>query len=218
MKPSFAADARELFDMSPMQDRRRYRRVLLELGGRFLDEHNEEHPLKTDEISCGGASIVSAHRPEEGSNIVCYIDEFARITGTVIRHTSRGFVVSFNIPDHKRDKLADRLVWLINVDPLGLDEDRTETRYPVSGPCVVQRMDGSRIDCRVLDISLSGAGFQTNDRPPRMGEIIHAGSLRGEVVRRERGFFAIQFIAPRHEEQTRLDELRDRHRKRFESL
>ncbi len=194
----------------------RFRSVPLKLGGRFLDAFSEEHALLTREISCGGATIVSKARPGINSQIVCYIDDFARIAGRVVQHNPEGFVMSFDAPQNKREKLADRLVWLLNAGRLGLAEERAETRIPVSAPCQVKRADGSRMNCRVLDMSLSGASFETSDRLPYLEELVRAGTVVGRVVRVEKRLFAVHFLAPSNPEQERLKALRERVKERIE--
>lgn len=196
----------------------RYKSVSLKLKGKFLDSLNEEHRLVTEDVSCGGATIMAKHRPDIGDNIVCYIDDFARIAGTVAKHTGTGFTLAFAAPQQKRERLADRLVWLLNAERLGLSEDRRETRIPVSAPCKVIRKDGETIECRVLDISLSGANFESDTITPQMDEVVRAGGVIGTVVRREKRMFAIQFITPKDPEQERLDALKDRVKNRLEKI
>ena len=205
-------------ESDPLSRLQRFRSVPLKLGGRFLDSCSEEHALLTREVSCGGATIVSKARPGVDSQIVCYIDDFARIAGRVVHQTSDGFVMAFDAPENKREKLADRLVWLLNAERLGLSEERAETRIPITAPCQVTRSDGSRINCRVVDISLSGASFETTDSLPKLEEIVRAGTLAGTVVRRDRKFFAIHFITPTDPERERLKALREKVNERIQSI
>jgi hypothetical protein len=138
--------------------------------------------------------ITSETRPDDGANIVCYFDELGRVAAEVIRNTPDGFAVRFKTSDHKRDKLADLLTWLINRERLDLHEDRKADRFPAGGPALVERSDGRQIQCRVIDISLTGASFATEAPPPLMGEQISTGNLKGEVVRSESGKFAIRYL------------------------
>ncbi len=205
-------------ESDPLSRLQRFRSIPLKLGGRFLDSCSEEHALLTREVSCGGATIVSKARPGVDSQIVCYIDDFARIAGRVVKLTSDGFVMAFDAPVNKREKLADRLVWLLNAERLGLSEERAETRIPITAPCQVLRSDGSRINCRVVDISLSGASFESTDSLPKLEEIVRAGTLAGTVVRRDRKFFAIHFITPTDPERERLKALSKRVKERIQNI
>lgn len=181
------------------KDRRRNRRIEIEIKGRFLDEKSEDNSLVTKNISCGGALIDSCNRPPIGARIVCYLDNLGRVSASVTRRTETGFAVQFHTTQHKRDKLADKLIWLINRDPYNLKDERRAPRYAAGGPALVRRADGRDIQCRVIDISLTGASFHTDAPRPAVGEVVKAGNLRGEVVRCEDKLFAIRYLLKQNE-------------------
>lgn len=174
-------------------DRRRHQRVKLNLNGRFLYD-GMDHSLRTLDISCGGASLEAVITPSPGDNIVCYFDDLGRVTGTVVRQVGNGFAVVFEATPHKRDKLADRLVWLVNHKAYDLQDERNAPRRAASGPALVIRANGSRLQCRVIDISLTGAAFEVSGPLPIIGEQVRVGSLIGEVVRAQSNEFAIRFL------------------------
>ncbi|MEP0313687.1 MAG: PilZ domain-containing protein [Hyphomonas sp.] len=180
------------------QDRRKYQRVDLELGGCFLDDASEDHQLITENLSCSGAYLRAATVPEAGANVICYFDDLGRVAGTVVRTSKDGFAVEFNVVPHKRKKLADRLSWLINKDLIEVPEQRAAARFPTGGPAFIGRKDGLQIPCTVVDISLTGASFETNGQfqPPPIGEVVTAGNLRGRVVRSGENEFAVNFLRP----------------------
>ncbi len=188
------ASGAKMTEASPRKDKRRNHRVQLRTGGRFLNENSEDHGLLTVNISCGGALVISTHQPEIDARIVCYIDDLGRVSAQVVRRTSDGFAMKFQTSQRKRDKLADKLTWLINRDRLGLKEERKAPRYATRGPAIVVREDGREVQCRVVDISLTGASFETEGPAPFVGEPVKAGNLAGEVVRRTRTGFAIRYI------------------------
>lgn len=192
-KPQSTLASASAFTKS-QSDRRQHKRVELDLSGRFLNAESEDHPLSTINMSCSGAMIRAAARPAVDSQIVCYFDELGRVSANVIRHTADGFAVRFNVTDHKRDKIADRLTWLLNKDRLELPDDRGSSRYDAGGPALIALQDGRQIQCRVVDISLSGASFETDGELPKMGEEVLAGNLRGHVVRVLQNCFAIRYI------------------------
>ena len=174
-------------------DRRRHHRVSLTLGGRFL-YNGSDHTFLTDNISCGSANLEAACVPPVGTKIVCYFDELGRVAAEVTRLTEKGFAVQFNAPQHKTDKLADRLVWLLNHEKYELKDERKSPREGTIGPALVTRKNGSKIQCRVIDISLAGAAFEFDGPVPIVGEHVRVGTLKGEVVRAVTGEFAIRFI------------------------
>ncbi len=165
------------------RDRRSFKRVELRLTGRFLTDHSEDHAL-----------ILSPVPPESGQQIVCYFDDLGRVVAQVVRRTSDGFAVHFNTSTLKRDKLADRLTWLLNKDTLGLEEDRGATRYAATGQAIVILQDGSQLQCRLTDISLTGAAFEALGTPPYVGDRVHTGNLLAEVVRVAGKKFAVRYL------------------------
>ena len=174
-------------------DRRRHYRVSLKLNGRFLHD-GTDHTFLTQNISCGGANVESAAVPNIGTRVVCYFDDLGRVSGEVIRLTDDGFAVAFQTPQHKRDKLADRLVWLLNHKKYDLEDERSSPRKAAGGPALITRANGTKLQCRVIDISLTGAAFEFDGPVPIVGENVRVGSLQGEVVRAISGEFAIRFL------------------------
>lgn len=174
-------------------DRRRHYRVSLKLNGRFLHD-GSDHTFLTQNISCGGACVESAAIPQIGTRVVCYFDDLGRVSAEVIRITDDGFAVSFQTPQHKKDKLADRLVWLVNKKKYDLEDERSSPRKAAGGPALITRPNGTKLQCRVIDISLTGAAFEFDGPVPIVGENVRVGSLLGEVVRAVSGEFAIRFL------------------------
>jgi len=67
----------------------------------------------------------------------------------------------------KRDKLAAQLTWLANRDILNLPEDRRHDRIVPRNPIAVLTLeDGTKMTCRIIDLSLSGAAIAAENRPP----------------------------------------------------
>ncbi len=177
----------------PKPDRRRHYRVALGLRGRFMFD-NADHSLQTVDISCGGAKVRSEVMPAEGDPVVCYFDDLGRVSAQVVRHLDDGFAVSFDASTHKRDKLADRLIWLINHKKFNLTDERAAPRKAAGGPALVTRSDGTKLQCRVIDISMTGAAFEHEGAIPVIGERVRAGTITGEVVRSVSNEFAIRFL------------------------
>lgn len=176
------------------RDRRGFKRVDLKLTGRFLVGDNQDYEMHTSNMSCDGAFIVSSEAPGIDQQIVCYFEDVGRVVANVVRHTPDGFAVRFHTSPHKRDKLADRLTWLINRDKLGLEEDRGTARYRASGEALVNLSGGRQLRCSVTDISLTGAAFEAHGKPPFVGEKVSVGNLVGEVVRVTSNTFAVRYI------------------------
>ena len=198
---SALAQDHTIFRQNPKlrKDHRRHRRVKIRLQGRFLNDASEEHSIVCLNISSGGACFASMSVPDIGTQIVCYLDELGRIVGKVIRHTDDGFAIAFKTSQIKRDRIADKLIWLVNKDRLGLAEERGAQRFAAEGPALITRQDGRSLQCRVVDISLTGAGFECDGPSPKVGEMISVGSITAEVMRATPKGFGVRFVRPAQE-------------------
>ena len=186
---------KHLGEPGSIRDRRRAQRIDLVLTGRFMTSDQEDYGMQTRNVSCGGALFLSAHKPQPGERVVCYIDGLGRVDGYVARVTDDGFAAAFRTTDYKRDKIADKIIWLANKDELDLQEERGAKRFVTrSGPVILQRENGRKIQCRVIDISLTGAGLETDGPMPFIGEIVSTDNFKGEVMRSDEKSFGIRFI------------------------
>ena len=174
-------------------DRRRYRRVPIRVLGRFMREDKEEYPCQVVNMSAGGMAMLSPAQCYEGERIVAYLENFGRVEGIVIRCVDGGIAVRIVASKYKREKIANLLTWLINRESLGLNEERKHERVVPRNPLSKLILpNGDVFDCRVIDVSLSGASIAIATKPPLQTEVI-LGRMRGRVVRHHDTGVAIQF-------------------------
>jgi PilZ domain len=57
--------------------------------------------------------------------------------------------------------------------------------------------NGVNLTCRIIDMSQSGAGIATDQRPP-IGALVILGKVQGSVVRHLEDGFAIEFKRLQH--------------------
>jgi hypothetical protein len=177
-------------------DRRRHKRIAVELLGRFMRENKEEHACRLINISAGGAAIqpIAPAAMSIGERVVAFFDHIGGIEGTVVREFDGGFAIKLSATQHKREKLAATLTWLANRSELsGIDERRHDRIVPKSGRQQVHLPDGGVLECHILDISISGASVGTRARPP-IGTEVTLGKLHARVVRHHAHGFGVQFI------------------------
>jgi hypothetical protein len=175
-------------------DRRRHKRVPLTLLGRFMRANKLEYPCKLNDISVGGASMMSPVQLRPDERIIAYFDHIGGIEGTVARVFDGGFAMKLIATPHKREKLAAQLTWLINRHEIPSIDARRHERIatpPRSMPLKLD--DGLTIECRVLDFSLSGAAVETTARP-RLGTEVILGKLRARVIRHHETGLGLQFL------------------------
>lgn len=175
-------------------ERRRHVRFPITLLGRFMRANKLEYPCKLLDISVGGANIYAPVEVHEGERIVAYFDHIGGIEGTVVRTYEGGFGIAIAATKHKREKLAAQITWLVNRHELTLSDTRRHERIAVTDKSLPLKLaEGIVIQCRVLDISLSGASVATEARPP-FGSEVTLGKLRGRVVRHHGHGIGIQFL------------------------
>ena len=178
----------------PADERRLSNRYSLTLLGRFMRETKQEYPCKLVDISLDGASMMSPVTVERGEKIVAYFDHIGALEGNVVRRYDGGFAMSLIVTAQRREKLAQRLNELVakgSAPPVS--ERRTELRRSVSEKSQIRLEDGTSIDCRVLDISISGASLETTARPP-VGSELTLGKMRCQTVRHTSNGIAISFL------------------------
>lgn len=177
-------------------DRRRHKRIGVELLGRFMRQNKQEHPCKLIDISAGGAAIkpMSTVAVAIGERVVAFFDHIGGIEGAVVREYDGGFAFRLIATQHKREKLAATLTWLANRSELDSAEERRHERLaPKSGRQQLQLAEGILLECEVLDFSVSGASIGTPARPVLGTEVV-LGKLRARVVRHHAQGFGVQFI------------------------
>lgn len=176
------------------KDHRKYARFPLTLLGRFMRENKQEYPCKLGNISVSGAAVYSPVDIDEGERIIAYFDHLGGVEGKVARLFDGGFALEFNATRHKKEKLAAQITWLLNKSELRGIEERRHERVKVSDKYLTLKLDeGIAIECRVMDVSLSGAAVETNARPP-VGVDVLLGKLRCRVIRHLENGVGLQFL------------------------
>lgn len=175
------------------KDFRRHFRVCVSLTARCMFEDRREMTCRVRDMSVGGAAIESPVQGDLRERVVAYVDEIGRIEGRIVRRFPGGFALSWEATPTRRDKLADRLTWIVNRVQLDtIDERRHDRRVPVHPWSRLVLGDGTEVRCRVLDVSFSGAAVDAELRAP-IGAPVFLGRMRGRIVRSSAGSIAIEF-------------------------
>ena len=183
----------------PLSDeRRRHQRVKVALLGRYMLSSHREYPCQSLDMSPGGLSLIAPVPAAEGERVVVYLDHIGRVEGNMVRSIPNGFAMTVGATIRKRDKLAAQLTWLANRGVLGLPEDRRHERLaPKNARSMLITEDGVEHECRVLDVSLSGAALNiTLDLP--IGTPVTLGRSQARVVRHFEKGLAIEFSRPQN--------------------
>jgi hypothetical protein len=173
----------------------RFQRVQVSVLGRYMLADRREFPCQILEMSPGDALIIAPASGLNGERIVAYVDHVGRIEGTILDQIEGGFLMDIAASPRKRDKMAAQLTWLANKDILNLPEDRRHERVvPDIRHSTVVLDDGRRYNCKIIDISLSGAAIELDVRPA-MGTPVTLGRMRARVVRHFQNGVAVEFAS-----------------------
>lgn len=164
------------------------------LLGRFMRANRQEYPCKLVDVSAGGGAMMSPVTVELGEKIVAYFDVIGGVEGKVVRNFEGGFAIEFSATQHRREKLAAQLTWLINVNKVpGLEQRRHERIIPKNSASTLKVGDAEPVPCQVLDVSISGASVAIQNPPPA-GTDVMLGKLRGRIVRLHEQGVGIEFL------------------------
>jgi hypothetical protein len=173
----------------------KFQRVKVSVLGRYMLADRREFPCQVLEMSPGDAMVVAPVAGNVGEKVIAYIDHIGRIEGTITSQIDGGFMMDITASTRKRDKMAAQLTWLANKDILNLPEDRRHERVvPDIRHSTVVLDDGRRYNCKIIDISLSGAAVELDVRPA-MGTPITLGRMRARVVRHFQNGVAVEFAS-----------------------
>jgi len=178
------------------EERRRFQRVKIHLLGRYMLADRREFPCQAINMSPGGLALLAPGLGNLGERVVAYLDHIGRVEGKITRLLDNGFAMTVNATPRKREKLAAQLTWLANREILNLPEDRRHDRIvPRNALGWLKLADGGEMQCRIIDLSLSGAALSGQIRP-EVGSHVVLGRVTARVVRHLDEGFAIEFNNP----------------------
>jgi hypothetical protein len=176
-------------------EEKRFQRVKVSILGRYMLADRREFPCQVLSMSPGDALVIAPVAGVVGEKVIAYLDHLGRIEGTILSQVEGGFCMDIAASPRKRDKMAAQLTWLTNKDILNLPEDRRHERVvPDIRHSTVVLDDGRRYNCKIIDISLSGAAVELDVRPA-MGTPITLGRMRARVVRHFQNGVAVEFAS-----------------------
>lgn len=185
----------DIVAVRPRANEERFQRVKVSILGRYMLADRREFPCQVLSMSPGDAVVIAPVSGINDERVIAYLDHIGRIEGTIIGQIDGGFVMDIAASPRKRDKMAAQLTWLANKDLLNLPEDRRHERVvPDIRHSTIVLDDGRRYNCKIIDISLSGAAIELDVRPA-MGTPVTLGRMRARVVRHFQNGVAVEFAA-----------------------
>lgn len=172
-----------------------YQSVRVSVLGRYMLADRREFPCQIIEMSPGDAHVIAPVSGRPGERIIIYLDHLGRVEGTITELMEGGFAMELVSSSRRREKMAAQLTWLANKDLLNLPEDRRHERVvPDMRHSSILLEDGRRYNCKITDISLSGAAVEIDVRPA-LGTPVTLGRMRARVVRHFQDGIAVEFAS-----------------------
>src|SRR5215475_13213303 len=163
------------------EERRRFQRVKVHLLGRYMLPDRREFPCQIINMSPGGLALLAPGIGNVGDRVIAYLDHIGRVEGKITRIIDNGFAMTVGATARNRDIL-------------NLPEDRRHDRIVPRNPIALMTLeDGSKMTCRIIDLSLSGAAIAAETKPPLKSQVM-LGMVPARVVRNLEEGFAIEFI------------------------
>lgn len=172
-------------------ERRRHRRLPVALGGRCMLQDRREFTCRVVDLSLGGLAVAIPAVARIGERVVAYLDQIGRVEGRVARLIEGGFAMALDLALHGRTKLTGFLSRLGGERAVS---DRRHERRLVGD--FVSRLvvaNGLSLECRVLDLSVSGAAVALFGPRPPLGARVRLGTTVGRVARQFDRGIAIAF-------------------------
>src|SRR5215467_1555485 len=105
------------------EERRRFQRVKVHLLGRYMLPDRREFPCQIINMSPGGLALLAPGIGNVGDRVTAYLSLVGRVEGEITRIIDNGFAITDGPTARKRDKLAEQLTVLPNLDIQNPPED-----------------------------------------------------------------------------------------------
>jgi hypothetical protein len=159
-----------------------------------------DYPCRLKDISILDAAMTTSTVLIVGEHLIVYLLHLGGLEGNVVRRTEDGFAMSITVTQRKRDKLAGQIKRLSMQGVISEAEERVFPRRPANDMTTLALLDGTVLDCPMLDVSRSGVSIVTPIRPPLGTEVILANQ-RAVVVRHHDEGIAVEFVNQRLDEE-----------------
>jgi hypothetical protein len=123
-----------------------------------------------------------------------YVESLGLMRGTISRAMGPTSELDIDMTLNERSKLAARILWAdMQAGFKGTDLRRFPRYQPENPDSSIRLPDGSFSDCRIANISPTGAAIISSLRPPLSTEVI-LGQIHSEIRRHTDEGFAVEFL------------------------
>ena len=176
-------------------ERRVFPRLKSRINARLLINQERDGEGVLCNFSASGAAVKSDALVALGDQVVLHLEGGSRFEGAVARVFEDGFALEFGMCESKRRRLINAL------EPKFKEPDELTSlsiRHRMAERIGGLRMktvchtERGAIECRLVDVSLTGAALETN-AALSVGDEIMIGQTRGKVIRRDGDVYGVQF-------------------------
>ena len=166
--------------------------VFLDRSGKQWDAQSFAFSARS--VATSRAVITTEIAVERGERVALRFDTIGIRRGVIERKLKNGFIVKFVEEQRDETGIDARIDWL-NRKSRGRAEDRRVHKRvtPREANAVLILGAEHHMDCRIKDMSCSGAAVLVAVQPP-IGNLLAIGSVPGRVVRHFDGGFAVRFL------------------------
>jgi hypothetical protein len=148
------------------------------------------------EISPASLLLAAPEPAAIGQTAIVYLDDLGRFAGPVVETAPWGFLMVFDRPASKLDKLVDQITWYANSHLFG---DRSLRRHERVTPLRQRSIlylppDQSHL-VKILNVSATGVAIEMTVRPA-IGASVIVGNTPATIVRHFDGGLAAKFLTP----------------------
>jgi hypothetical protein len=173
-------------------DRRRHKRVAVNLPGRYMLDDGMEFPCECIDVSVGGVRLRGGPAGSWGSRVIAYIDGIGRLEGYIVRRAPGWFALETRITERKGERVQERIAAILDSDSSRSGDRRDKGREWSSRKVWLYTLDGKKHEALLTDISRVGAALLT-DASLGLDERLRLDSRRAVVARLFPGGAALKF-------------------------
>jgi PilZ domain len=173
-------------------ERRRHKRVAVNLPGRYMLEDGAEHPCTCVDISAGGLRLRGAQTGAWGSRVIAYVEGIGRLEGHIIRRAPGWFALETHSSARRGERVQERIEALLNAHEGDGDDRRSDSREWADRAASLYTLDGQRHEAVLTDLSGGGAALLT-EAALKVDERVRLNSRRARVARVFPGGAALKF-------------------------
>lgn len=169
-------------------------RYYLEKWFRIEEQKNFLPPTETKLVTPELVRFATPFPAVLSDRAFVYVESLGLIRGVISRAMGPTSEMDIEMTLNERSKLASRILWAdMQAGFRGTDLRRFPRFEPAHPESSIRLPDGTLSECRIANISPTGAAIVSNLRPPLSTAVI-LGQIHSEIRRHTNDGFAVEFL------------------------